>query len=103
MSLEATAGKNPVTHVGKIYNVIAQEIAERIVAELEEIAAAQCLMVSRIGSPITHPCVVHIRLTTHDGAPVDSFAIRTREIAASCLARVPQLIDDFVNGKIEVF
>ena len=31
MSLEAAAGKNPVTHVGKIYNVVAREIAAGLV------------------------------------------------------------------------
>ncbi len=103
MSLEAAAGKNAVTHVGKIYNVIARQIAERIIVELKDIAATQCLLVSRIGNPITHPSVVHVQLAAHDGAAVDSFAIHTREIAASCLARAPQLIDDFANDKVEVF
>ena len=32
MSLEAAAGKNPVTHVGKIYNVLAGELAATLVA-----------------------------------------------------------------------
>ena len=31
MSLEAAAGKNPVTHVGKIYNVLARKICETLV------------------------------------------------------------------------
>ena len=51
MSLEAAAGKNPVTHVGKIYNVVARDISEALVAAVPEISHAQCLMVSRIGSP----------------------------------------------------
>ena len=33
MSVEAAAGKNPVSHVGKIYNVLAHELAMRIYAE----------------------------------------------------------------------
>ncbi len=103
MSLEAAAGKNPVTHVGKIYNVIAREIAECIVVELREIASAQCLMVSRIGAPVTRPSVVHVRLATRDGSPAQSFAIRVGEIAAAYLARVPDRIDAFVNGKIDIF
>lgn len=37
MSLKAAAGKNPVTHVGKIYNVVAREIAEMLVANLSEL------------------------------------------------------------------
>lgn len=49
MSLEAAAGKNPVSHVGKIYNVLARDIAEAVVARVPEVASAECCMVSRIG------------------------------------------------------
>ncbi len=31
MSMEATSGKNPVNHIGKIYNLLSTEIAESIV------------------------------------------------------------------------
>ena len=37
MSLEAAAGKNPVNHVGKIYNVVAQHIAQSLVTASPEI------------------------------------------------------------------
>jgi S-adenosylmethionine synthetase len=47
MSLEAAAGKNPVSHVGKIYNVLARDTAEAVVAAIPEVESAQCLMVSR--------------------------------------------------------
>jgi S-adenosylmethionine synthetase len=32
MSLEAAAGKNPISHVGKIYNIVAKQITESLVA-----------------------------------------------------------------------
>jgi S-adenosylmethionine synthetase len=35
MSLEAAAGKNPVAHVGKVYNVLAMEMAEAITRRVE--------------------------------------------------------------------
>ena len=34
MSLEAVAGKNPVTHVGKLYNLAASRIAHAVLAEM---------------------------------------------------------------------
>lgn len=37
MSLDAAAGKNPVNHAGKIYNVAAREIAGALVAQIPEI------------------------------------------------------------------
>jgi S-adenosylmethionine synthetase len=102
MSLEATAGKNPVSHVGKIYNVTARDISERLVAEVPEIARAQCLMVSQIGSPITDPVVVQVKLAT-TGVPLAQLQKRVEEIIAHGVARIPALVDDFVAGRINLF
>ncbi len=103
MSLEAAAGKNPVTHVGKIYNVLAGDICEALVASMPEIAAAQCLMVSRIGNPVTEPAIVEIKLATRDRSPIDNLKRRVEEIIADQLAKSPKLIDDFVADAIGVF
>jgi S-adenosylmethionine synthetase len=102
MSLEAAAGKNPMTHVGKIYNVVARDIADAIVAADIGIGAAQCLMVSRIGTPVTRPAIVEIKLATKDELPVDRFKSQIEDIVADHLARIPQLIDGFVAGVITV-
>jgi S-adenosylmethionine synthetase len=103
MSLEAAAGKNPVTHVGKIYNVVARDIAEALVATVPEIARAQCLMVSSVGAPVNEPALMHIKLTTRNGAPADGLRSRVEEIAAERLASIPGLVDAFVAGTIELF
>jgi S-adenosylmethionine synthetase len=103
MSLEASAGKNPVTHVGKLYNVTARRIAEELVAEVPEIAAAECFMVSRIGTPVTTPALLQVKLATRDGAPAAQFKRRVEEVAMDCLSHIPQLIDDFIAGTVEVF
>jgi len=103
MILEAVAGKNPVTHVGKIYNVLAREIAETLVAEEPDITAAQCLLMGQIGAPVTEPALLHIRLATRDGAPVAQFERRVDEIARAHLGRTSQLVEDFIAGTIDVF
>jgi S-adenosylmethionine synthetase len=103
MSLEAAPGKNPVTHVGKIYNVVARQIAESLVEAVPEIARAQCLLVSRIGMPVSSPAVVHIKLATKDSAPTPLLRARVAEIVADRLARIPELVDDFVAGRIAVY
>jgi S-adenosylmethionine synthetase len=102
MSLEAAAGKNPVTHVGKIYNVVARDIAEAIVAADTGIAAAQCLMVSRIGNPVTRPAITDVKLATKDGAPIDRFEGPVEDVVSGCLSRIPQLIEGFITGAIDV-
>jgi S-adenosylmethionine synthetase len=45
MTLEAAAGKNPYNHVGKLYNLCAQQICERIVSELKNVQSASCMLV----------------------------------------------------------
>jgi len=55
MTLEAVAGKNPVSHVGKVYSIMTQIIAQRIVEKVPEARQVYCYMVSQIGKPITDP------------------------------------------------
>lgn len=62
MTMESLAGKNPVTHVGKLYNLLAFLIAGDLVRELPHVREAECLLASRIGQPIDDPALLHLRL-----------------------------------------
>jgi S-adenosylmethionine synthetase len=103
MSLEAAAGKNPVTHVGKLYNAVAREIAEALIASIPKVTGAHCLMVSRIGTPVNRPALMQVKLATTDELPVGQLKQRVQEVAADHLSRFPKLIDDCIAGTIEVF
>jgi S-adenosylmethionine synthetase len=103
MSLEAAAGKNPVSHVGKIYSVVSRQIAEAVVADVPVVTHARCQMVSRIGAPITSPAVVAVDIVTRDGAVTARLRNQVEAIVADRLTRIPMLTDDFVNGTIELF
>lgn len=103
MSLEAAAGKNPVSHVGKIYNVVAQRIAEALAGGSDEITGAECLIVSKIGAPITEPAIVHIKLEVADGAPVARLRERAAATAADQIGSIPQLTAQFIAGTVEVY
>ena len=103
MSLEAAAGKNPVSHVGKIYNVLARDIAEAIIAQVPEVQSAQCLMVSKIGTPVTLPAVVQIRIATREGVPIADLQDRIDEIVSDRIARIPELVSGFLANSISVF
>jgi len=61
MSLEASAGKNPVSHIGKIYNHFAFELGRAIV-ENHFAEEASVFIVSQIGKPITQPQLLNIKL-----------------------------------------
>jgi S-adenosylmethionine synthetase len=60
--MEAAAGKNPVTHVGKLYGLMAGRIAAGVAGALGEGVAAECLMLSQIGRPIDDPQIVDVRV-----------------------------------------
>lgn len=55
MTMESVAGKNPVTHVGKLYNVAAGLVATDLVEHVAGITTAECYLVSRIGRPLNEP------------------------------------------------
>jgi S-adenosylmethionine synthetase len=54
MTLEACAGENPISHVGKTYHAIAHDIAEDVLAETGASEVTVTLL-SRIGAPVTCP------------------------------------------------
>jgi S-adenosylmethionine synthetase len=89
MSLEAAAGKNPVTHVGRLYNIACRDIAQRIVTELPQVSRAQCLMVSRIGSPVAEPALVEVKLAIAPGAPVAALHEPIGTIVSESLSELP--------------
>ncbi|NIP31515.1 MAG: methionine adenosyltransferase [Candidatus Dadabacteria bacterium] len=61
MSLEAASGKNPVSHIGKIFNYFAMDLSRAIV-ENRFADAANVFIVSQIGKPINDPQLLHIQL-----------------------------------------
>jgi S-adenosylmethionine synthetase len=103
MNMEAAAGKNPVTHVGKLYNIVAQRIADSLVRELDEVREAYCYLVSRIGSPINEPQVVDLRLCMRDGVPVDVVKSQVEEIVQGQFSRMYQIREELVAGTIRVY
>ena len=103
MSTEAAAGKNPVTHIGKLYNVLAGQIAMRIADEAGgEIQEVQVRLLSQIGSPIDLPAVASVELIADDAA-YRRWSRRAREIADSSLASIEELTDQIVKGSISLF
>jgi S-adenosylmethionine synthetase len=100
MSIEAIAGKNPVNHVGKIYNVVASRAAEEI-AEIEGVKEAYVTLVSRIGAPLTEPLLraVEIRGDLRPGGKVER---RIEAVIDLHLEGIGDLVEDFVAGRLRV-
>jgi len=80
MNLEVAAGKIPVTHIGKLCNVVAQHITNALVWELPEVEEACWHLVNSIGSSVQEPQVadLHVRLT--EGVSLTAVHASIREI-----------------------
>jgi S-adenosylmethionine synthetase len=101
MSLEAPAGKNPISHVGKLYNIIANRIANDVVNNFEEISEAYVYIVSQIGKPINEPQVLDIKIRTkQDNLKI--FENEIRKIAQKHLEELPSLWKEILEGKVAI-
>jgi S-adenosylmethionine synthetase len=103
MTLEAAAGKNPVTHVGKLYNILAGMIAASVVDELDSVAEAQCYLVSRIGHPIDEPQAIDLRLQLKAGERIAAVESKAREIAREKLSTIFTIQDLLLSRAIKVY
>ncbi len=102
MSLEAAAGKNPINHVGKIYNILAWEVAQEI-SEIDGIKEAFVRCLSQIGKPIDQPKVLNIRLLPEEGEKVSSFRDEAENIANEHLEKIQELTERLVVGDVQVY
>ncbi len=101
MTMEAIAGKNPVSHVGKIYNVLASRIASEI-SELKGVKEAYVTLVSKIGSPIDEPLLKGVEIAG-DLALDSALNSKVYSIIDYWLGEADALVEEFVEGKIAVY
>lgn len=99
-TLESVAGKNPVTHVGKLYNLAASLTAERLVAELPGLRAAECRLVSRIGRPVDEPALAEIAMAGVDPEGDPELVRQAEAILADELSRLPQRAQELLRGEL---
>ncbi|WP_347275582.1 methionine adenosyltransferase [Candidatus Kuenenia sp.] len=100
MTMEATAGKNPVTHTGKLYNIAAHEISRELTRN-PDIHNAECYLVSQIGKPITEPQIVHIKI--HSSLTNESLEDICTNIARKHLHLIPQLWENILEQRFTLF
>jgi len=104
MSLEAAAGKNPVAHVGKLYNVMASRVADAVVREASQVREAYCYLLSRIGSPIVEPQVFELAVRLDDGrAPDAPLTQRICEAAREEFLKINTLWREAIKGTLQVW
>jgi S-adenosylmethionine synthetase len=91
MSLEATSGKNPINHVGKIYNLLAMVLANEIAEKVDGIQEVYIRILSQIGLPIDQPHMASIQTVLKEGANAATVNSQAREIVDDGLENITKI------------
>lgn len=103
MSMEATSGKNPVNHVGKIYNLLSTDIAETVVDEVDGIREIRIRLLSQIGTPIDKPHVADASLVTTEDVSIADVQADVERIVNQKLANVTSITKRVIDGELSTF
>lgn len=103
MSMEATSGKNPINHVGKIYNLLSNKMADQITSEIDGIKQIHIMILSQIGKPIDHPKAASAQIIVEDGYSIPSVHKDVEGIMDTWLEDVGKITKMMVKGEIRTF
>lgn len=100
MTLEATAGKNPINHTGKIYNITASKIISKLTKDHPDLEQAACYIVSEIGKPIDEPQAINVQLFSRNDPRLEN---EIRSIVEENVAELPKLWKEIVRREHSLF
>ena len=100
---EAAAGKNPVSHVGKIYNALSHQIARSVCEQVPEVEEAYVWLLSNIGKPIDQPAIAAAEVVLNSGTSLDEVQGRITEVIDGELAEIEDFCKKLIYGKISVW
>jgi S-adenosylmethionine synthetase len=97
---EAASGKNPVSHVGKIYNFLTFKVAQHVYEEVPEVEEVYIWMLSKIGSPIDHPAVAAAQVVMRGNNSLDKVRHEIGEVLNYQLENIEKFCMELAEGKI---
>jgi S-adenosylmethionine synthetase len=106
MSKEATSGKNPITHIGKIYNILSKLIADDIAKAVGGDAEIRVRLLSQIGKPVSEPLNASVDIVT-EGVNSDKSLLKWKSeaeaITAGWLNNIDKVTELIIEGKVRTF
>jgi S-adenosylmethionine synthetase len=102
-SLEAPCGKNPVSHVGKVYNVLAMLSSREIVERVPAVSDASVYLLSQIGAPLDEPLVATACVRTVNGELTDSLRAEVEALLNDSLANIDEVRQRILKRELTLF
>ncbi|RIK35283.1 MAG: methionine adenosyltransferase [Chloroflexi bacterium] len=103
MGTEAAAGKNPVSHVGKIYTLLTHQIAGEIYGNVPGLREVYVWLCSQIGQPIDRLLVASAQLILQPGVQLAEVAPAVNAIVEQRLATIGEFTKRLARGELAVW
>jgi len=99
---EAAAGKNPVSHVGKIYNVLTFRVAQHVYEEVSELEEVYIWLLSEIGRPIDQPAIAAAQVVMAENSSLDKVKSKIEAVLEYELENIDKFCMELAQGKISI-
>ncbi|AKB80386.1 Archaeal S-adenosylmethionine synthetase [Methanosarcina horonobensis HB-1 = JCM 15518] len=103
MSMEATSGKNPINHIGKIYNLLSTQMARDIVKQVPDVQDVYIRLLSQIGKPIDQPLVASAQIIPKEGTSFANVKSETEVVIDDWLSNVTKITEMVIRGELNTF
>ncbi|MEN6611686.1 MAG: methionine adenosyltransferase [Methanoregulaceae archaeon] len=103
MSMEATSGKNPINHIGKIYNLLSTQVAQDCVKKVGGIEEMYVRLLSQIGMPIDQPLVASVQVLPKKGVQLREIQGDINGIVNDWLENVTTITEKVIKGELKTF
>ncbi len=101
-SSEAAAGKNAVSHIGKIYNILSHKIAREIFENVSGLKEVYVWLLSEIGKRIDEPKIAVAQLILKEGNSLEKVKKEVEEIISKEIENITKFCLKLAKGKFEV-
>jgi S-adenosylmethionine synthetase len=98
ISTEAAAGKNPVSHVGKIHTLLTHQLAAEIYASVPGIREVNVSPGSQIGAPVDQPVIASAQLILEPGCALANVYDFVKAVIERGLANMSRFTDQLIRG-----
>lgn len=95
---EAVAGKNPVSHVGKIYTLLAHRLAADVHARVPGIREVYIWFGSQIGAPLDQPAIAYAQVRLEPGCALSDVQPAVAAIIEDGLANLDAFTGQLIRG-----
>jgi S-adenosylmethionine synthetase len=100
---EAAAGKNPVRHVGKIYNLLTHHIANQIYSQVEGIREVYVWLLSKIGEPIDQPAIATAHVIMKEGNTFSDATHKIQSVIDYELENIGKFCEALAYGRLQIY